>query len=338
MKRYNEAELEIIRQDILSKKTGTFGTIQSSIGDGFNMSNLENQIARIESESYIDQNVLDAQFYTGLVPVNMNVVAVPGVSLVKNFTDSVGKGRAIAGKGRDVPLVDLKFGSQTLPVTRGGIAYDLSLAEIQDAAYSKVQLSSAKVAAARLGYEEHIRDVALIGDSDVGTKGLLNHEMPEIVTAAASWDAGSVEAILTDIASAMSIAVSDARNAGRLSKMPNTILLPTSIWTLLSSKRIGANSERTLLSFIKENNPLTEAGVQNVRFEQLLELETLGSDETRRIVVYRRDSSALELILPQDLEFLAPQADGYDIIFNGHYIYSSVWIKSKNAIVYIDGA
>ena len=337
MNKYTEQDLAAIKEEILGRKAGKYQAIEASIGDAFNLQNLENEIARIETESYIDQNVLDAQFYSDLVPVDYTVNAVEGTSIVKNFTDSVGKGKAISGKGRDAPLVEVINGSQSLPVSRGGIAYNLSTAELQSAAFHNIPLSNQKVAAARLGYEEHIHDIALIGDVDIGTKGLLNHDIPDVVSASASWDAGDVEAILSDIASAMSIAYRDSRNTGRKSKLPNTVLLPSEIWSLLSSKRVGANSERTLLSFIKEHNPLTEAGVPDVKFEQLSELNTLGSDGGRRIVVYRRDKNALELILPQDLLFMPPQADGYDIVNYGHYLYTAVWIKSKNAVTYLDG-
>lgn len=75
----------------------------------------------------------------------------------------------------------------------------------------------------------------------------------------------------------------------------------------------------------------------NVRFESLSTLDTAGTDGGRRIVVYRRDPSALELILPQDLTFLAPQADGLDIETFGWYLYAGLWIKSKNAVTYLDG-
>lgn len=335
--KFTPEQMAAIEQAIADKKLGEVEGIRGAIGDAFNSQNLANAIARAEAVSYIDQGVIANRRYATLVPVDTSTTAAIGTALVRDFTDSVGEGSASSGSGRDANLVEVMYGSQSISVAAGDIAYKYSVPELQAASRGNVPLQSDKVSAARRGYERHMNNLAMTGDAKTGIKGLLNHDIPEVIAATASWDVGDIDAIMNDLAAAIAVAYNDANESGDLSQMPNTILLPAAIMTKLNSIRIGANSDRTLLSFIKENNLLTESGVPNVRFESLSKLDTAGADGGRRIVVYRRDPSALELILPQDLTFLAPQANGLDIETFGWYLYAGLWIKSKSAVTYLDG-
>lgn len=335
--KFTEEQMAAITQAIADKKEGQLEGIRSAIGDAFNAQTLAGAIARVEAESYVDQGVIANRRYATLVPVDTTTKAAVGTALVKNFTDSVGEGSASSGSGRDANLVDVVYGSQSIKVGAGDLAYKYSVPELQAAAMNGVPLASDKVNAARRGYERHMNKLAMVGDEKTGVKGLLNHALPEVIAAAASWDVGNIDAIMNDLASAIQAAYDDALDSDDLSAMPDTVLLPSEIYRKLNTIRIGTNSERTLLSYIKENNLLTESGVGNVRFESMNQLNTAGADGGRRIVVYRRDPSALELILPQDLEFLAPQADGLDIVTFGWYLYAGLWIKSKKAVIYMDG-
>lgn len=335
--KFTKEQMAAIEQAIADKKLNELEGIRSAIGDAFNSENLASAIARVEAQSYIDEGVIANRRYATLVPVDTSTTAAVGTALVKGFTDSVGEGSASSGSGRDANLVEVVYGSQSIKVGAGDLAYKYSVPELQAASRSGTPLLKDKVAAARRGYERHMNKLAMIGETKTGIKGLLNHDIPEVIAASASWDAGGIDAIMNDLAAAISVAYNDANESGDLSQMPNTILLPSEIMTKLNSVRIGVNSDRTLLSFIKENNLLTESGIPDVRFESLSQLNTAGADGGRRIVVYRRDPSALELILPQDLTFLAPQANGLDIETFGWYLYAGLWIKSKNAVTYLDG-
>lgn len=334
--KFTKEQMAAIKQAIADKKEHQLEGIRGAVGDAFNAQTLAGALARVEAESYIDSGVIQNRRYATLVPVDTTTQASIGTALVKSFTDSVGEGSASSGSGNDANLVEVIYGSQSIQVGAGDIAYKYSVPELQAASANNVPLQGDKVNAARRGYERHMNKLAMIGDAKTGVKGLLNHDIPEVVAASDSWNAGSIDAIMNDLSNAISKAYDDAVDSGDLSQMPDTILLPAEIMRKLANTRIGVNSERTLLSFIKDNNLLTESGVQNVRFESLKQLDTASESGGRRIVVYRRDPSALELILPQDLEFLAPQAKGLDVVTYGWYLYAGLWIKSKNAVVYLD--
>lgn len=318
------------------KLEGQLGGIKAAIGDAFNQTNLANAIARAETQSMIDSRVTAAQRYTRLVPVDTSTSAVVGTAIVKGFTDAVGMGRSHSGTGGDIPLAEVLYGDQALKVVMGSIAYQYSIAELQAASRSGTPLSSDKSAAARLGYERHMYKVAMVGEPEKGLKGLLNHDIPEVVTATASWDTASAQSIITDLANAIGVAFDESEMTGDTSGLPNTILLPSAKFRLLSTRTVSATSETSILNYIRANNLLTVNGV-DVTIEALPELNTAGAGSTPRAVIYRRDPSALELILPQDLEFVAPQPKDLDIYVPGHYLYAGLWIKSPKAVIYLDG-
>ena len=318
------------------KLEGQLGGIKAAIGDAFNQTNLANAIARAETQSMIDSRVTAAQRYTRLVPVDTSTSAVVGTAIVKGFTDAVGMGRSHSGTGGDIPLAEVLYGDQSLKVVMGSIAYQYSIAELQAASRSGTPLSSDKAAAARLGYERHMYKIAVVGEPEKGLKGLINHDIPEVVTATASWDTASAQSIITDLANAIGVALDSSEMTGDTSGLPNTILLPSAKLRLLSTRTVSPTSETSILTYIRDNNLLTVNGV-DVTIEGLPELNTAGAGNTPRAVIYRRDPSALELILPQDLEFVAPQAKDLDIYVPGHYLYAGLWIKSPKAVIYLDG-
>lgn len=318
------------------KRESQLGDIKTKIGDAFNQTNLATAIARVETQSLIDGQVAYAQRYARLVPVNTTVGGSVGTAIVKKFTDAVGIGRPYSGTGKDIPLAEVMYGEQSIAVVMGAVAYQYSIAEMQVASRDGISLSGDKVAAARLAYEKHMYKLAMLGEPEKGTKGLLNHDIPEVVTATADWDTASAQSIITDLANAIGVALDESQMTGDASGMLDTILLPSKKFSLLSTRTVNENSETSILNYIRTNNLLTVNGV-DVTIESLPELNTAGVGDTPRAVIYRRDPSAIELLLPQDLEFVAPQAEGLDIITYGHYLYAGLWIKSAKAVIYLDG-
>ena len=334
--KYTKELLDALTVVAADKREGQLGDIKKAIGDAFNQTNLANAIGRAETESLIDTRVTAAQRYARLVPVDTSTSAVVGTALVKGFTDAVGMGRSYSGTGGDIPLAELTYGEQSIKVVRGAIGYQYSIDEIEAASRANIPLTTQKPAAARLGYERHMYKVAMVGEPEKGLKGLLNHDIPEVVTAVADWDTASAQSIITDLANAIGVAFDESEMTGDTSGLPNTILLPSTKFRLLSTRTVNENSETSILSYIRANNLLTVNGV-DVTIESLPELNTAGVGDTPRAVIYNRDPSALELILPQDLEFVAPQAKDLDIYVPGHYLYAGLWIKSAKAVIYLDG-
>lgn len=336
--KFTQEQMAVIAKSIADRKMGMLGGIQMNIGDAFNAENLASALGRVESQSLIDGRVIAARRYANLIPVSGASNAAMGTALKKGFTDAIGIGRPYSGSFQDAPLADVVYGSQIISVDAGNVAYSYSVPELQAASRDGVPLATDKAAAAQLAYEKHMYKVAMVGEPETGKLGLLNHDIPEVTTATDSWSVGNIDAIMNDLSDAIGLAYDESELTGDTSMLPNTILLPSKHFRLLNTLRVSATSEKTLLSYIRENNLLTESGVENVRFESIPELNTAGAGRTPRIVIYRRDPSAIEFIIPQDLEYVAPQAKGLQVHTEGFYLYAGLWIKSPKAVLYLDGA
>lgn len=325
-------QIDAIVAEMAKTRSEGMESIRSQVGDAFNSDNLASAIVRAEVESYANKRVQQAQRYARFVPVNTTIQADVDTAIVRGFEDFIGRGREHAGTGGDIPLAEVAYGEQKISVKRGAIGYHYSIDEMRAASRRGIGLSTAKPAAARYAYERHICDVAFFGEDKTGVKGLFNHDIPEVHNASKGWDTATNQEILNDIADAISIAFSSSDD----DNLPNTIVLPAKRYLKLTSTMTGTNSDISLLSYIKRNNALAEAGVDvTILFDK--GLDTAGADGGERIVIYNRDPSALELLLPEELEFLAPQPKNLDVFVPGTYLYGGVWVKSPNAIIYLDG-
>lgn len=335
--KFTKEQLDALTDGIAKNKMDQVTVIAGTIGDAFNQTNLSNAIARAEALSYIDSRVLAAQRYSSLIPVNTDTVATVGTALKRSFTDAVGIGKRYSGSGKDIPLAEVFYGEQYITVEMGSIGYQFSVAELRAASLGGVNLPIDKPAAARLAFERHMYQVAMVGDIDGTKKGLLNHDIPEVIVSTKRFSASTPKEVIQTISDAIGVAYDDADLTGDTSMLPNTILFPSKVYRYLNDTMISATSDVSILQYLKERNLLTESGVPNVEFGSLPELNKAGNDSLGRIVIYRKDPSAIEFIIPQDLEFLAPQPEGLEVFTPGWYVYAGVWIKSPKAVIYIDG-
>lgn len=330
-------QLAQLTAQIAEAKKSDVLSIAGAIGDSFNQTNLANAIARVEALSYINSQVTAAQRYAKLIPVNTTVKAEMGTALKREFTTAVGMGKRYSGSGKDIPLVEVIYGEQYITVEMGSIGYQYTIAELRAASLGNVSLATDKPAAARLGFERHMYQVAMVGDIDGTKKGLINHEIPEVILSPKRFAASTPKEIIQLISDAIGVAYDDAEVTGDTSNLPNTILFPSKIYRYLNDTMMSETSETSILSYLKANNLLSESGVGNVEFDSLPELNKAGADGQGRIVIYLKDSSAIEFIIPEDLTYLAPQPDGLEVLVPGFYVYAGVWIKTPKAITYIDG-
>lgn len=311
--------------------------LRANVGDAFELASFARAIARTETQSLISTQAQAARRYARLLPVNNTVSAAMGTALVLQQTDAVGMGRPYSGTGNDIPLVDTTYSEVTLKVKAGVVAYQYSIPEIAAAARAGVALQSDKVDAAVLGFERHMHKVAFSGEPETGLFGLFNQPNVDIIAASTGWATATPDEILEDIANAVGIAQDDAELNGDMGNMPNTILIPSALFRVLNTRRLSDHSDTTLLSFIRDNNLLTASGIPNVAIEALPELNTAGPGGNARVVIYRRDPGAIEMLIPQELQFLAPQPSGLDIYVPGHYLYAGIWLKRRKSLVYVDG-
>ena len=335
---FTDEQIKAMIKSIANERMDGLLVLKGHLGDAFNQTNLANAVATAEVQSYLDRRVIAAQRYARLIPINNTIPASAGDVLRRGFTNAVGIGKRHAGSGKDIPLADVLYGDSIISIDMGTIGYQYSIGEMESASRANVPLSSDKISAARLGFEKHMYNVAMVGDAETGKEGLLNNSGVVVSVALGRWTASTPpKQMVSDISNAISIAFEGVDLTGDVSLLPDTFLLPTNVFILLNDTYMSELSNVSVLDHIKEKNILTVSGVPDVTFEPLPELATMGADGGNRIVIYLKDPSVVEFILPKDLTFLPPQPEGVEVFTPGWYVYGGTWVKSKESFIYLDG-
>lgn len=303
------------------------------IGDAFNLQTLARLLVLAETQDDMTPQMTEAVEYAQFVPVRNNFPAVVGTSHDLQRKRGVGEGKAHSGTGNDIPLAEVLYDSVSLKVKAGVIGYQYSIMELATASAMGVALDTDKIQAARLGFEKHMSRIAWYGETETGLKGLLNQTGVDTSAALEAWETATPDEILDDINGLIAGAMDASEYNASIT--PDTLLLPTSLMRVLTSRRISDNIETTIFKHIMENNMLTLEGKPFV-IRATKRLETVGVGGTRRTIMYRRDPACIEMRIPQELQFLAGQAQGLDVFFPGHYLYQGIWLKRVDSLRYMD--
>lgn len=248
--------------------------------------------------------------------------------------DYVGRGKRTSGKGKDINLVDVAYGDKSFPVFHANIGYDYTMEELRKSIFLRKPLNTARLMAAIEGYERHLNDVGLNGEAGSNITGLFNNaNVPQGNAPAGDWENATEAEILADINTLItSIWTSTAFN-----DLPTDIAIAPTAYAYIASKPRSANSDKTILQYVKENNiAKTERGI-DIKFSAGYGLDTGGAGNTRRMMAYVKNPTRLVMHIPMPLRFLAPQPVGLSVEIPGEYKYSGVEFRYPKSAKYMDG-
>ncbi|EJB8490045.1 DUF2184 domain-containing protein, partial [Acinetobacter baumannii] len=137
--------------------------VQIAVGDAFNLDNFAKLLLKLESIDEMTPQLAEAQAYAKYLPIEGLEGAVIGSASVLQRKRGVGRGKRFSGTGNDVPLAEVVYDEVKLTVQPGVIGYEISIFDAAAALKAGIQLTTDKVAAARLAYENHMSDVAWFG-------------------------------------------------------------------------------------------------------------------------------------------------------------------------------
>lgn len=279
--------------------------------------------------------------YASLIPVDTS--APEWIQSVTYFSmDGVGKAEWFNGNAHDVPKVELTREKFETSVSMAAIGYGYTLEELGTAQLLGMNLSADKATLARRIAEEKIDAVAFVGDTAKGLTGLVNSSTPTATTAPADGSGSATtfasktpDQVLRDINGQLTGIFTGTFGA----EIADTILLPYSVLLDLSTRRIDAVNQTTILEWIERNNIYTRTTGQALTIRGVFGyLDTAGAGGTKRMVAYRRSPEVLKMHLPMPFRFMQPWQTGpikFDV--PGIFRVGGVDIRRPKAVRYLDG-
>jgi hypothetical protein len=305
------------------------------------LSFLVNQISYIEPVVYQIQYP-DIQ-YQQLIPINTS--APEWAKSISYYTsDKVGAARWFHHEGTDMPRADIARNRYEVGIEMAGIGYGYTLEEIgQSMMIPGMNLTTERADAARRAAQEFIDDKAFSGDSAKGWEGLINNSSVTVVTApatgagsSAAWDDKTGDQIAKDVNDALT----GVYTASRTIEMADTLLLPVSAMSTVSTKRMGTAGESIcVLDWLRNYNVYTQVTGQPLTVRAVRQLDNAGAGGDKgRMVAYRKDPQVVQMHIPMMHRFMPvwqTSTLGFDI--PGIFRIGPVEIRRPGAFRYVDG-
>ena len=255
--------------------------------------------------------------------------------------DSAGEARFISGGGFDMPLADVSKSQFSTGFHMAGIGYEWNLEEISVAALEGINMSDAKARAARKAAQQFNWAIALRGIAEKGWTGLFNNASVTAGNVAANgtgsvttWTAKTPDNILADINGGLTGIHTNSLET----EMADTVLLPTAAVQYIANTPRSANSDTTILAFLRENNVYTQETGRPLTSRGIRSLANAGAAGVGRMVIYRRDPEVVRYHLPMPHRFLPPFQKGSMVWEVGGIMRTGgTEVRIPSAIRYLDG-
>lgn len=240
----------------------------------------------------------------------------PGVTSITVRTyDMVGMAKIINGYAKDIPRADASGSERSIPVRSLAIAFGYNVDEIASSQLTGASLDQRRANAARRGFEESVNLIAFDGDAESGLPGFFSNVNIPVSTvvdpgSGTEWVNKTPEQILFDVNDLFA----DIFETTKMKERATDLLLPPSQWSYIASTPRSSGTESTILKYLVTNSPYlaSEANVRPVN--ELVGRGTAGADI---MVAYTPDPDKLQLEIPHELEFFAPQESGLEIEIPG---------------------
>lgn len=303
---------------------------------------LVSQKTHVEAQAYEIQYP-DIQ-YPELIPVDTS--ANEWAKSVTFFSmNKVGQAAWFHHSAKDIPRADVEMAKLEHGIEMAGIGYGYSLEEIGQAMMVPgTNLTADRAGAAIRGYEEFVDGRAMVGDPDKGWTGLLNDANVARIDVQADGAGGGGNSPLwtnkspDQVARDINAALSGVHTASLTVEIADTVLLPVDDWLAIATRRMADGNDKTILTFVQENNVYTARTGRPITIRGVRGLETAGAEGVGRMIVYRRDPQVLKLHLPMPHRFLPVWQTGpiwFDV--PGIFRFGGVEIRRPGAMRYVDG-
>lgn len=229
-----------------------------------------------------------------------------------------GLAQLITAGSTDLPRANAYGAEYNATVKRYGASFEYDIFEIEKSRTTGRGIDRARANAARQAFEIKIDEVLAVGDSLVGTKGLLNQSNTTSFTPATksgggtSWGTVGVPAatgkeMVADVAAAidaLQVALKDNQMFTSFE-----LILPTTRYNVARSTNYGNASDVNVLQYLKNNFPELNSISPWQRAENV-------SGGGTKMVLYVRNVNVIGALVPQELRQHPPEPRNFSRIIN----------------------
>lgn len=260
-------------------------------------------------------------------------------TITYEFFDEVGVGAIISSYADDLPRVNVKGQRFTSDIRGIGESYEYSLLDIRKGTKTGKSLSQRQANAARRANDQKINKIAWYGDAEYNLVGILNN--PNVTAGTVQvgatstkykWAEKTADEILLD----MNDAINDTIVLTNGVESPNMLILPIAQYALISTTRLAAGTDTTILQFFKNNQP----GITVERVVELKDVDPLpsGNSGPKDVMIsYVKDEEHLSLEIPQAFEQLPVQERNLAFVVNCHSRCGGIIIAYPLAVNIVEG-
>lgn len=266
-----------------------------------------------------------------LVPVDNSID--PGVETVTyDQFDTLGEAKRISDFSDNLPMVNVSGLQFSQRMQSYGAAFGYSLQEVKAAASARKPLERMRAMAARKSLDLQLDNIASVGDTTAGLRGLLNLASPTSFTLGTkgagglTWAVATADEILADLSGIVTQVVVDTKEVER----PTRIVLPTAQFELIKNKARSTTSDTTVLSFFRDTNP----GIEVMSWERLA---GAGAGSVDRMVAYDPNIMNVRLLMAVEFEQCPPQQRNMAFVVNCHMRTGGVIAPYPKSVAYGDG-
>lgn len=276
-----------------------------------------------------------------LLPIN-NEMPPEDESFTWRLWDQFGKAKRMADAADDVNQVGVKGTENNQIVQVYALGFSYTEDEVRKAAKLQRPLEQDRAKAVREGIERQLNDVATDGDSDGGLTGFLgltgtNTGTPKTKGAGGTaWLdvngllVATADEVISDVNLAIRKPFADSAEIEKVRR----VVIPTAQMAAISQTPRSAQSDTTILQFLKTNNPDVEfMSWERLKYVVGGSTPNLTAD---RLIAYNPDPSKLELILPIEFEQQAPQLKNYRYRVNCRMKSGGVIAYRPKSILFMD--
>lgn len=291
------------------------------------------------------------------VPLREDVTIADEVSsfTLSNFASSgglgvgngIGNGKAWIGKSTDqIAGMNTDISKTPLPLRPWGMEVKFTILELESAAKLGRPVDAQKIEGLQLKHQMDIDEQVYIGDTSTGDTGLCNSSLVTNVNnvvdgtaGSPNWASKTPDEILADV----NTMLQSVWRASAYSVMPEKLLLPPAQFGFISTTKVSAAGNISILKYIQENSLLTTSGRGKLDIQPLKWLVgagvggTIGTEATvDRAVVYTNDKQRVRY--PMTLLQRTPVQ--YDSIYHKSTYYCRLGVLEvvyPETIGYFDG-